>query len=114
MLLAPAVGALGIVPFLLPLNISFVQFVLALLAGTLLTYVAVLLLGSPGYFLLRRTGADKPPYLIGYALALVAVAAILFGDVYALVSFGPTALLTAAAFCYFRGTADSKAEGQLQ
>ncbi len=103
MLLAPAVGTLGIVPFLLPLNVTILQFLLALLGCMLLVYLVTLIVGTPGYLLLRAARADRPAYLIGYAAALVILAALLLGDGYALLSFGPAALLTAGAFCYFRG-----------
>ena len=110
MLLAPAIGTLGVVPFLLPLNVTAVQFVLALLAAMLLIYLVVLIVGSPAYLLLRRTGSDTPLFLVGYAAALVIIAAILLGDVYALLSFGPAALLTSGTFCYLRGgTEDASA-----
>ena len=102
MLIAPLAGLLGALPFLFNLNLSAGQFALAGLAILILSYVLTALVGSPGYLLLKALGRTEAIYLLAYALAVVAIVALAFGDVYALVSFAPAALLITGLFCYLR------------
>ena len=105
MLLAPAIGVLAIVPFFLQLNLTIVQFLLGALASLVFAYIAGLIFGSPGYLLLRSLGYLHSGYLVAYAALLVLIVAILLGDIYALLTFGPSTLLAACAFCLIRGPA---------
>jgi hypothetical protein len=105
MLIAPAIGVLGIAPFFLQLNLTIVQFLLGALASLVFAYIAGLIFGSPGYLVLRSLGYLQSKYLIAYAAVLACVVAILLGDIYALLTFGPPTLLAAGAFCLIRGPA---------
>lgn len=103
MLLAPLGGVLGVLPFLFWLNLSAGQLAFVLLALTILCYLLGLILGLPGYLVLKRLGYPQTRYLLGYAVFLVAISPLIAQDVYALVSFGPPILLAAGLFCYLRG-----------
>lgn len=103
MLLAPAAGLLGILPFVVRLNLNAVQYLLVTVGALLICYVGGLILGAPGYLILRRLGYTETRYLIAYAALLVLLAPVVLNDVYALLSFGPPILLGAAAFCLLRG-----------
>ena len=103
MLAAPAIGLLGIVPFVFQFDLTLSQFLLMLLAAFVVSYVMGLLFGAPGYLILKYFGYSETRYLMGYAALLVVAAPIVLDDIYALVSFGPPVLLAAAAFCFIRG-----------
>ena len=105
MLLAPLAALLGILPYIVQLNLTISQYLLAALAALVVCYVLGLVLGGPGYLLLTRLGYSKTVHLMGYAVVLVIAATIAFSDVYVLVSLGPPILLGAGAFCYLRGQA---------
>ncbi|MEJ2087595.1 MAG: hypothetical protein P8Y69_03795 [Gammaproteobacteria bacterium] len=105
MLLAPAAGLLGILPFIVRLNLSVVQYLLVTVGALIVCYVGGLILGAPGYLILRRLGYTQTRHLIAYAAVLVLLTPIVLNDVYALLSFGPPILLGAAAFCLLRGPA---------
>jgi hypothetical protein len=108
MLIAPAASLFGVVPFLFQLNLTFGQFISACLFVLILAYVGGLVVGGLGYLILRALGFSESRYLIAYAVLFVVLVALLYGDVYVLVSFGPPVLLAAGAFCYLRGSgADS-------
>lgn len=105
MLLAPAAAVIGILPFIIRLNLSVVQYLLVTAGALIICYVAGLMLGAPAYLVLRRLGYAHARYLVAYAVLLILLAPILLNDVYALLSFGPPILLATAAFCYLRGPA---------
>jgi hypothetical protein len=105
MLIAPAAGFLGILPFVLQLNISFMQFLLIIVAAIVVSYIGGLLFGAPGYLTLKYLGYSQTKYLVAYAVLLVIGTSILFGDPYVIVSLGPPTLLVAGAFCFIRGPA---------
>lgn len=108
MLIAPAASLLGVIPFLIQLNLTFGAFIGACLFVLILAYVGGLIVGGLGYLILRFLGFSERRYLIAYAVLFVALVALLYGDVYVLVSLGPPVLLAAATFCYLRGSgADS-------
>ncbi|MEM7099949.1 MAG: hypothetical protein AAF541_16900 [Pseudomonadota bacterium] len=111
MLIAPLAGWLGALPFLINLNLSIGQFLGASIALVLLSYLMTLLLGSPGYLILKATGRADTGWLLGYAIAVVALIAIAFGDFYAILSFAPAALLITGLFCYLRKP-DNAAQSQ--
>lgn len=109
MLIAPAASLLGVIPFFIQLNLTFGAFIGACLFVLILAYVGGLVVGGLGYLILRALGISESRYLIAYAVLFVVLVALLYGDVYVLVSFGPPVLLAAAAFCYLRGSgADSE------
>jgi hypothetical protein len=103
MLVAPAAALIGLLPFVLQLNLSFMLFLYMLVAALVVSYTLGLLFGAPGYLLLKRFGLADTKYLMGYAALLVILAPIVLGDIYALVSFAPPVLLAAGAFCFIRG-----------
>ena len=103
MLAAPAIALLGLLPFVLQLNFSFMQFLMVLVAALVVSYILGLLFGSPGYLILKRLGFAETKYLMAYAIVLVIITPIALDDIYALVSFAPPVLLAAGAFCYIRG-----------
>ena len=103
MLLAPLGAVLGVLPFLFQLNLSAGQFAFVILLLTVLCYVLGLVLGLPGYLVLKRLGYSHTRYLLGYAVFLVALSPLIAQDIYALVSFGPPILIAAGLFCYLRG-----------
>lgn len=110
MLIAPAIGLLGIVPFVFQLDLSIVQLLLATVAALVVAYVMALLFGTPGYLILRYVGYSQSKYLLAYAALLVVATPFVLDDVYALVTFGPPTLLAAGAFCFFRGSTIDAAE----
>jgi len=113
LLIAPMAGLLGIVPFLFQLNLTLTQFLLVSVVALVVCYIGGLILGAPGYLILRSLGYSDTKYLMIYAGLLVAVTPILLDDVYALLSFGPPILLSAAAFCFIRGPAIDTASAQV-
>lgn len=108
---APLIGAIGLLPFILQLNLSVLQFLGVIVVVVVLAYLAGLVFGAPGYLLLSRLGYARSPYLLAYAGLLVVLAPIVLDDIYAVLAFGPPTLLAAAAFCYLRGSALASAEG---
>ena len=113
MLLAPVVALLGMVPFVVQLNLTFGQFLLAAVAALLVSYIAALLFGTPGYLVLKRLGYSQPKYLMAYAVLLTVLTQIVLGDIYATLTFGPPTLLAAATFCFVRGPAIEAAESSI-
>ena len=105
MLAAPAIALLGLLPFVLQLNLTFMQFLMVLVAALVVSFILGLLFGSPGYLILKRLGFAETKYLMAYAIVLIIIAPIALGDIYALVTFAPPILLAAGAFCYIRGPA---------
>lgn len=105
MLLAPLAALLGILPYFFVLNLSIGQMAGVLGLGALLSYLGGLLFGAPGYFLLNALGRPQTLYLVGYAMLLVALLAIVLQDATVLISIGPPVLLVAIAFCWLRGGA---------
>ncbi len=105
LLLAPIAGALGIMPFIFQLNLSTGQFLAVDSVVIVTSYLFGLVIGGPGYLLLKRLGLSGSRYMMGYAVLLTILAPIVLDDIYAMVAFGPPILLAAAAFCYFRGPA---------
>ena len=105
MLLAPLAALLGILPYFFVLNLSVGQMAGVLALGALLSYLGGLLFGAPGYFLLKALGRPQALYLVGYALLLVALLAIVLQDATVLISICPPVLLVAIAFCWLRGEA---------
>ena len=105
MLLAPAVAVLGLIPFVVQLNLTFMQILLIAVAALVVSYVLGTFFGSPGYLVLKRLGYSEPKYLMGYALLLVILTPIILGDIYAILTFGPPTLLAAGTFCFIRGSA---------
>ena len=103
MLIAPAAGVLGVLPFIFQLDLTFVQFLLVTFATLVVSYVLGLIFGAPVYLALRQLGYPHTRYLMTYAALLVLTTPFLLDDVYALLSFGPPVLLVAGAFCFFRG-----------
>ena len=103
MWLAPAFAVVGLLPFIIQLDLTVLQLLALLLAVVLVSYLLGLCFGAPGYFILKRLGKPHAKYLIGYAVVLVALVAIVVQDPYALLVFGPPTLIVAAAFCYLRG-----------
>ncbi len=103
MLLAPLAALLGILPYFFVLNLSFGQMVAVLAFGAVFSYIGGALFGAPGYFLLKALGRPQSLYLVGYAVALVLVLAVLLQDSSVLISIGPPVLLAALAFCWIRG-----------
>jgi hypothetical protein len=110
MFIAPAAALLGIMPYLFVLNLTFIQSLRVIVVALIVCYVAGVLVGAPGYLVLRSLGYLQAKYLITYAAFLVVVAALLFSDGYVLLSLGPPMLLAAAAFCFLRGTAIQRHE----
>ena len=102
MLIAPLAGWLGALPFLINLNLGAGLFLGASLALIVLSYLLTAILGSPGYLVLKAAGKSDTHWLLGYAVAVVLVIAIAFGDAYAILSFAPAALLITGLFCYLR------------
>ena len=111
MLIAPAASLLGLCPFIFQLNLTFIQFLLITLAALVISYVAGIIFGAPGYLVLGRLGYSQTKYLMAYAALLVISTPLLLDDVYALVTFGPPTLFAAGAFCYIRGPTIDTAEG---
>jgi hypothetical protein len=105
MLLAPAVAVLGLVPFVVQLNLTFVQILLIALVALVVSYLLGTLFGSPGYLILKRLGYSETRYLMAYAVLLVILTPLILGDIYAVLTFGPPTLLAAGAFCFIRGPA---------
>lgn len=105
LLLAPAAASLGVLPFMLQLNLGVGQFLFAIVFILLLSYLLGLLLGAPGYWVLKKFNLHASRYLLVYAAGLSLLTPILLGDRYALLSFGPPIMLAAAAFCWLRGPA---------
>ena len=103
MLAAPAVALLGLAPFVIQLDLTFMQFLFATVAALVVSYILAVLVGYPGYLVLRRFGYGQTKYLMIYAVLVVLATPLLLDDVYALLSFGPPMLLAAGAFCYLRG-----------
>jgi ABC-type amino acid transport system permease subunit len=103
MLIAPLAAMLGILPYFVPLNLTLMQGLGATLAALLMCYLIGAIIGGPGYLVLRRLGFAQSRYLLAYAALVVVVAAILFADVYVIVSLGPPVLLATGAFCLLRG-----------
>ena len=103
MLAAPAIALLGLLPFVLQLNFTFMQFLMVLVAALIVSYIMGLLFGWPGYLVLKRLGFADTKYLMAYAIVLVIITPIALDDIYALVTFAPPVLLAAGAFCYIRG-----------
>jgi hypothetical protein len=103
MLAAPAVALLGLAPFVIQLDLTFMQFLFATVAALVVSYVLAVLVGYPGYLALRHFGYAQTKYLMIYAVLVVLATPLLLDDVYALLSFGPPMLLAAGAFCYLRG-----------
>ena len=110
LLISPAIGLLGILPFFFQLNLTFMQFLIVGALALVVTYITAMLFGTPGYLTLRHFGYSQTRYLMTYAAVLVAATPFILDDVYALVTFGPPALLGAGAFCYIRGSVIDAAE----
>ena len=113
MLAAPAIGLIGIVPFVVQFNLSLVQFLLMTLAATVTAYILGVIFGGTGYLILKYLGYSRSRYLMAYAALLVIAAPIVLDDIYALVSFAPPVLLAAGAFCFIRGPETDTAETPL-
>ena len=105
MLLAPPAALLGILPYFFVLNLTVGQMIGVLLVGLILSYIGGALFGAPGYFLLKALGRSQSAYLMGYAIGLVLLLAVLLQDSTVLISIGPPVILAAAAFCWLRGAA---------
>ena len=110
MLLAPIAGLLGIVPYFFVLNLSVGQMFAVLIVGLIISYVGGVLLGAPGYFLLKASGRSQSVFLMGYAILLVLLLALLLQDSSVLISIGPPVILAAGAFCWLRGDPVDTAE----
>ena len=103
MLLAPPAALLGILPYFFVLNLTAGQMIGVLLIGLILSYIGGALVGAPGYFLLKALGKPQSVYLMGYAIGLILLLAILLADSSVLYSIGPPVIFAAAAFCWLRG-----------
>ncbi|NKC00060.1 MAG: hypothetical protein GKR90_16400 [Pseudomonadales bacterium] len=103
MALAPLGAVVGLLPFLVFLNLSVGQWLAVIALSIVLSYVAALIIGGIGYFVLKKLGFEENKYLYAYAGTLVLLVAIAYADFYAFVSFAPPVFLATAAFCYFRG-----------
>ena len=104
MLVAPAVALLGMIPFVFQLNLSFIQFLLVAVAALVISYITAILLGTPGYLILRYLGYSQTRYLVAYAVLLVVATPLLLDDINAALFFGPPTLLAAGVFCLVRGS----------
>lgn len=107
MLLAPLAGAIATLPFMIFLNLSAGQWLAVILAAVILSYVLATIVGGLGYFVLRHFDKHENKYLYAYAAGLVVIIALVYADIYALISIGPPVLLATAAFCYLRGAPTS-------
>ena len=103
MWLAPLVGALATLPFLIFLNLSIGQWLAIIGVAIVVSYVLATIFGGIGYFILKKMDRHQDKFLYAYAAALVVIFALVYADVYALISVGPPVLLATAAFCYLRG-----------
>ena len=108
-LLAPLFALFGIVPYFIVLNLSMPQMLVLAGLGVVLSYIGGVLLGAPGYLLLKAMGKSQSIYLMGYAAALIGLLAVVLQDTSVLISIGPPVILAAGAFCWLRGPASSQA-----
>jgi len=102
-LLAPLAALAGVLPYLFMLELTVGQSLLATLAITVCAYLFGLVIGVPGYLILRLLNRHTATYLMGYAVFVVGAIAVLYRDPYVLASLGPPILLAAGAFCWLRG-----------
>lgn len=103
MLIAPLVGALAVLPYLIFLNLSAGQWFALVMVAIIASYLLATIIGGLSYLVLKRLGKHENKYLYAYAAGLVILVAIAYLDFYVLISIGPPVLLATAAFCYFRG-----------